>query len=338
MNVGLNNICFALLFLCFALHVQSQEIEGVNVMPAYKEVGDSFADPILALNASWISLVTYQYGIYDNKYYPEFGYETKDQKWGETMEGIEQMIVNAKSKGLKVMLKPSVWFPSYGWPGDFKLEKESDWKNWEQEYGNYLVCLAELAEKQEVELFCMSTEMKKTIELRPQFWDRLIEDIRTVYSGKLTYAANWDNFDKIKFWDQLDYIGIDAYFPLSENATPEVDELKKLWNQPFKQIESFQKKYKKKVIFTEYGYRSINHATWRQWEFENLKNLSTANHQAQRNGYQAIFETFWGVDWFAGGFLWNWSPYDEVAGGPNNDEYTPQNKPTEAYIGEWYAK
>ncbi len=334
MNLNL----FALFILLFSVNVVAQEIEGVNVMPAYQSVDESYTKPILDINANWISLVIYQYGKYDTKYYPEFGYETKDQKWGETMEGIEEMIVNAKKNNLKVMLKPSVWFPSYGWPGDFLLENEAEWLIWEQQFNKYIVCLAELAEKHSVELFCIATEMKKTLELRPKFWTNLIKDVRAVYAGKLTYAANWDNFDKVKFWDKLDYIGIDAYFPLSQNATPDVEELKTLWKEPYKLISSYQKKIKKPVIFTEYGYRSIDCATWQQWEFENLKNKSSANHQAQRNGYQAIFETFWGVDWFEGGFLWNWSPYDEVAGGPNNDGYTPQNKPTETYIGQWYAK
>jgi len=309
-------------------------------MPSHRSIIDGYTEPILDLNASWVSLVIYQYGEYkkDADYAPKFGYKTKDQKWGETFEGIEQMIIKAHDEKLKVMLKPSVWFPSYGWPGDFKLNSEKEWQIWEEDFCTYLLNLAELAEKNGVELFCISTEMKKTIELRPDFWNDLIRDIKAVYSGKLTYAANWDNFDKIKFWDQLDYIGIDAYFPLSNKATPTVEDLVKLWEGPSKQIQAVHKKYGKPVIFTEYGYRSIDKATWQQWEFENIKHQNQANHDAQQNGYQAIFETFWDKDWFAGGFLWNWSPYDEVAGGPNHDGYTPQNKPTEKFISDWYAK
>ena len=53
-------------------------------------------------------------------------------------------------------------------------------------------------------------------------WRQLIHDVRQVYDGPVTYAAHWDKeFSRIAFWDALDVIGINAYFPLDapENAT-----------------------------------------------------------------------------------------------------------------------
>jgi hypothetical protein len=58
---------------------------------------------------------------------------------------------------------------------------------------------------------------------RPEYWSQLIKKIKKIYSGN--YAANWDDFDKVPFWNELDYIGIDAYFPLSDATTPSVLEL-----------------------------------------------------------------------------------------------------------------
>jgi len=46
-------------------------------------------------------------------------------------------------------------------------------------------------------------------------WRALIGDIRDVYSGPLSYAANFDQFQEVGFWDALDVVGVNAYFPLS---------------------------------------------------------------------------------------------------------------------------
>jgi hypothetical protein len=35
---------------------------------------------------------------------------------------------------------------------------------------------------------------------RPKYWQELILEIRKVYKGKLTYAANWDEFKRVPFW------------------------------------------------------------------------------------------------------------------------------------------
>jgi hypothetical protein len=47
-------------------------------------------------------------------------------------------------------------------------------------------------------------------------WRRLIADVRAIYSGLLTYGANFDQFAEVGFWDVLDAISVNAYFPLSE--------------------------------------------------------------------------------------------------------------------------
>ena len=53
---------------------------------------------------------------------------------------------------------------------------------------------------------------------------------RAVYKGKLTYAANWDGeFEEVAFWDALDVIGVQAYFPLTEERVPSVTKLTQAW-------------------------------------------------------------------------------------------------------------
>ncbi|MDA7502015.1 hypothetical protein N8482_01950 [Chitinophagales bacterium] len=341
---------FLLLLLLFSVNelpvslsgqsLQAQKVNGVNLMPC-----ENASDPKTVLapienvaNANWISLVYYQYGSYENGAFDtKLDYSPIDQKWGETDEGLRIMCRNAHEQGLQIMLKPSIWFPEYGWPGDWK-GKENEWQKWEASLRKFILAAARLAAEEKVELLCFATELKSTIRERPEFIDQLITEIKEIYSGKLCYAANWDNYNSIPFWDRMDYIGVDAYFPLDKNNDPSVEELNKAWEKPIQQLKRFSKKMGKDILFTEYGYKSMNGATWKQWEIENLVGYYPANLDIQTNGYQAIFESLWQEDWMAGGFLWYWLCYHEVSGGPNDEHYSPQNKPAEEVISKYYGQ
>lgn len=55
------------------------------------------------------------------------------------------------------------------------------------------------------------TECKTAVNLRPLFWESLIKSIRAEFKRVVSYAANWDNYQNIPFWDKLDFICIDAF-------------------------------------------------------------------------------------------------------------------------------
>ena len=85
---------------------------------------------------------------------------------------------------------------------------------------------------------------------KANFWNHLIKEIKKVYTGKLTYAANWDNYENVTFWKKLDYSGIDAYFPLSDAKTPSLQNCFIGWESHFKMIKNLSKEVNKPVIFT----------------------------------------------------------------------------------------
>lgn len=312
------------------------KINGVNYVAPIKKTDAGFTTDVLELNASWIGITPYAYAKGNTPY---IKFNVPHQHWGERQEGTITTIVNAKKKDLKVMLKPHVWVSGQGWTGDFSLNTEEEWELWELEYERYILSYCKLADSLDVDLFCIGTEYKVAIEKRSQFWVNLIGKIRMSYKGQLTYAANWDNYKNVTFWDHLDYIGVDAYFPLSENKTPEIYELTTAWQSYYSDLNTFRFKMKKPVLFTEFGYRSIDQTAWKQWELkDDWKYNEEGNLIAQSNAYQAIFQTFWNEPWFAGGFIWKWYDDDSEQGGPNNNDYTPQNKPVEEIIKAWYKK
>ena len=161
-----------------------------------------------------------------------------------------------------------------------------------------------------------------------------IQEIRKVYKGKLTYAANWDEYKRITFWNQLDYIGIDAYFPLTDKKSPTIEEFELGWQTHKNEIKKVQSQFKKPILFTEYGYRSIDFTGKKPWESNRTE--GSVNLEAQKNGLQAIHNQFWKEEWFVGGFLWKWFHTHDRVGGLNNNRFTPQNKPAELLIQQLY--
>ena len=311
-----------------------EKVRGVNFVSPVNKIDRNNTGSVKRIGADWIALTPFAFmkpGI------PTIEYDIALNWWGDTPEGIQTLARYAKENQLKVLLKPHFWVEGQGWAGEYDLSEEG-WQEWEKNYEAFILRLAGMAKDLELDMFCIGTELKTSISKRPKFWLRLIKKVREVYPGPLTYAANWDNYYNIQFWNKLDYIGVDAYFPLVEASTPSIDEMKKEWGQRSYLLRRISDKYKTPILFTEYGYRSINRTAWRQWEIEGVDSETDINLQAQINAYEALYQTFWDKEWFAGGFIWKWWEFDTKAGGENNSDYTPQNKPVERTIKAWYSR
>lgn len=307
----------------------SPKINGVSFVAPPQFISQEAITPIKKINSNWVAIIPYAFSIANE---PNVYHSNDQQWWGERYEGAQQTIEYAHNIGLKVMLKPHVWVRGQGWAGDYSLSSQSEWNKWYQDYSDYILTYAKLAETMNVELFCIGTEYRKAATVQPDLWIDLIKKVRENYTGELTYAANWDNYQEITFWGKLDYIGIDAYFPISDQKTPSVEELVKNWIPIKNTIKSFSDQYNKPVLFTEYGYESRDYSGDGDWNYS--KDTLEINLQGQTNAYQAMYQSYWDEDWFAGGFLWKWHADHDKAGGTDNKRFTPQNKPVELIIRE----
>lgn len=312
----------------------TEKLNGVNfVSPVYK-VEHNCVESVTRINANWVAITPFAFMSPGD---PKVEYNCSKNWWGDTPAGIKHLAQSAKAKNLKILLKPHFWVDQQGWPGDYDLSYE-DWPKWERNYESFMMQLARISEALEIDMICIGTEFKIAVKKRRKFWNDLIAKIRRVYSGKITYAANWDNYQNVHFWDKLDYIGIDAYHPLVDDATPETEDLVKAWSKHIYSLQHVAREYNKQILFTEYGYRSIHKNTWHQWEIEGIDSNVDVNLEAQTNAYEAIYQVFWNEEWFAGGFLWKWWDEDKTAGGMQHSNYTPQNKPVEQTIKKWYSR
>jgi hypothetical protein len=274
---------------------------------------------------------------------PEFQMKTGGGVlWGETDQGIRHTTLLARKRGIKTMLKPHIWLRNRHdgkWRSDIEMHSEKDWQSWFAHYRQFIVHYAMLADTLGIEALCIGTELHQTTRQRENDWREIIKAVREVYNGKLIYAANWyKEFEEIKFWDALDYIGIQAYFPLTSEENPEVEDLIKGWDTHLKKIEKLHKQTGKPVAFTEVGYRSMSDAAIEPWKWPERgaeQNASNLDLRTQKNCYQALFQTFWDKPWFAGCYIWKWFPNSGRGDGAKG--FSPQNKPAQVVLAEWYG-
>ncbi|WP_303318242.1 glycoside hydrolase [Flavivirga abyssicola] len=311
---------------------QSKKINGISFVASREAVNQSHIKPVVNLNANYAAVMPF--GFIKNLNHPDIVFNTNRQWFGETKEGAKQYIEELYKSNIKVMLKPQIWV----WHGEFtgyiEMKNKTDWSVLETSYSKFILEYAQLAQEMKVDIFCIGTELEKFIENRPNYWKNLIVKIKQIYKGKLTYAANWNEFNRTPFWSDLDYIGVDAYFPVSHSKTPTFNECLKGWKTHVKTISKISNKNKKPILFTEFGYRSVDYSGKEPWKSD--RSMYQVNLEAQTNTTQALFETFWKEDWFAGGFIWKWFHNHSKSGGDNNSQFTPQNKPVEALIRKQY--
>ena len=314
----------------------AQIIDGVSFVSSPRKPNDTTFAAIKQVNAGWVSLMPYAFCYKDSS---EVWYDVERQWWGEKTEGIVEYVKRARQQGLKVMLKPHLWIIRGGFTGKLSFDQPQKWEKWEASYKKYLLHHARLADSLNLEMFCLGTELESFVKARPQFWVQFIKDVKAIYKGKLTYAANWDEYKRFPYWAQMDYIGVDAYFPLSAAKTPTSEGLTKGWQRWLKEMQQIQAQHKKPILFTEFGYRSIYHTAKEPWVSTDWR--QPVDFEGQSNALEALFQNLSPQPWFAGGFIWKWfglNSYYRRINSKTNTGYTPQGKPAEKVLKKWYAK
>ncbi|TVZ55428.1 hypothetical protein OD91_0676 [Lutibacter sp. Hel_I_33_5] len=283
---------------------------------------------LIKTNIEWVAVIPYFYQETEKT----IKINTPDEigVWSRRDSALIKGIQKSHEKGLFVMLKPHLWMSS-GWRSNINFKNKSDWDSWFKNYRINILHYAKMAQKTNSELYCIGTELRSSLKHQPKKWLALIKEIKSMYSGKLTYAANWDdphNFSE--FWEEMDYIGIQGYYPLTENSEPNLEEIKNGWDKHIKTLKALSKSYNKQILFTEVGYRNDYSATVKPWEWGNSFQQLTKkkSDRTQQLAYEALFQKLWKEDWFAGLFPWEW----------NSGDFPIYQKPSQNTITIWYHK
>jgi len=180
-----------------------------------------------------------------------------------TDDEIAAVVVMARTRGMSVLLRPAVdpdWnLPNTSgtWRGQIGRNFTAEqWQQWFAAYSQMLTHYARVATATGVEIFSVGMELSAT-QSQDLLWRSTISKIRSIFRGQLTYGANWDVVANVTFFDALDVIGVDAYYPLLpsvRNATTK--QLVSAWQQPAADLQALALLHGTTVILTELGYCS----------------------------------------------------------------------------------
>jgi hypothetical protein len=252
--------------------------------------------------------------------------------WRDTDESDDRVARTAREAhrlGLTTVLKPQLW--SHGtWTGHIAFTDEAAFRRWFADYRSFVLHYARLAELERMDLLVIGTELGG-VTGREADWRALIREVRHVYSGPLTYAANWgEEFERLTFWDALDFLGVNFYYPLAapgekpRAGSPRLRQLERLMAET-------SRKHGKPVLFTEVGYAASAAAAVEPWKEE----TAALDPEMQARCYEVVFRSFYRRPWLAGLSWWKWpSP---GRGDARDPSFSPLGKPAQKVLERWYG-
>jgi hypothetical protein len=216
-------------------------------------------------------------------------------------------IAMARDRGLRVMVKPHLahWGSGFSWRGAIRFDAPEAEKRFFAEYRAWILQLARACS--EADAFSVGTELDGTTHSESA-WRGVIAAVREQTDAYLTFASNWDAYERIAFWDALDCIGVQAYFPLvsdddvPEGALPTEEQLEAGWDRVLARVGSYAASLDRPVVFTELGYDASTRAAHEPWA------SGHGSPELQERALRVALRKVEADPTVVGSFLWKWFP------------------------------
>jgi len=296
------------------------EVKGITLVD-WTANGYASASPaingIAAAGANTIAIIVTAY-----QSHPRASKIRVDPALTPTPDAVGQAITFARALASPpdIVLKPHIDLDNGEWRGGIAPE---DPEAWFRSYRAFLLAWAHLCDSLGVAQFVVGTELAGTLE-HEGLWKDTIAQVRSVYSGDIVYAASWDEAQKVPFWSDMDFIGVNFYAPVSGRNETDRFSILARWQPWLARLRVLHGKADKPVILTEIGYRSVDGAGMHPYRFDNEGVLDL---EEQADLYWAAMQAVGGESWIKGLWWWNWPA--NGSGGPTNKDYTPSGKPAE---------
>ena len=255
-----------------------------------------------------------------------------DPKGTPSSGQIAVFVREAHKRGFTVMLRPLLDEGSLAASGDWRGSiHPQQVEAWFQSYGDLMVTYAALAKDQGIEEFDVGTEFN-SLESYGTQWLQVISRVRQAYNRRLTYSSLAGHGYPSKFASGLDFLSVDAYFPLDAKAGATPAELEKAWTPWIGQLKGMATDSGLPLVVTEIGTASQSASYRAPWT---APLGGTLDLEAQRSYYEAACTVLNGM--VSGLYWWYMSQYTAPAARTDTG-YDPTGKPAEGEIARCFQQ
>jgi hypothetical protein len=259
-------------------------------------------DEAVRLGATWISLTPFG-RAWDLK---ATGVDkTFERPLADNQRDLARAVKQAHARGLRVLLVPHLWVESGEWRGELDPGTEEGWRSFAEGYRRYVLGWATFASRAKVDMLAVGVELRSwvTTTHAPSFFP-ILRDIRAAYAGPLTYAANWDDVEQTVILGELDVIGINAFYPLTDKANASPADLVSGGAEVAKKVKALAEQWGKPIVFNEFGYTARPDPALRPWEWPDKMSNVRVDAHAQAMAYRGLLSGMLRAPELAGGFVW----------------------------------
>lgn len=248
------------------------------------------------------------------------------------------MVRQAHARGIRVLIIPHLWVETTGWRGEIDPGSPEGWADYQESYRRFVTAWAEDAAAAGADAFSIGVECKSWSGRFGGFWTSLIADVRARFDGILTYSANWDEAEDVLFWDQLDLIGINAFYPLADHDGASFEAYVEGAMRARDAVADLAGVLDMPVLFVEVGYTTRANAAVQPWLWPDDMEEVVIDEREQARALLASFRAFLPEPWFVGFFVWRYyADLDDVS-----QEaiwgFSPHGKRAEALLERVFAQ
>jgi len=256
----------------------------------------------------------------------------------ENRAAVAAAIRQAHENGLRALLVPHIWIENGEWRGHIDPGSDAAWARWERSYRAFVLEWAGVAAEAGADMFSVGVELRSwATSWHAASLFSIISDVRKVYLGPLTYSANWDDVDDTILFSALDFVGMNAFFPLSDKEDATFEQLLEGGRKVASRVRRLGERWHRPVLFTEVGYTTRPNPAVRPWEWPDTMADVAIDQLAQAEAYRAILAPVLDEPSFAGFFVWRFYADPDDVSQEAEWGFSPRGKIAELVVRDAFA-
>jgi hypothetical protein len=237
-----------------------------------------------------------------------------EMPYEDNRDAIGRMIEQAHARGLRVVLVPHLWIETEGWRGEIDPGSPEGWSAYHASYRRFVLTWADNAAELGADALSIGVECTSWSGRFGAFWRELISEIRKRFNGPITYSSNWDEVENVLFWDQLDWIGINAFYPLASEPSAGYATYRESAERIMAELASFSALVERPIVLMEIGYTARPDAAVEPWLWPDGMTNVIVDEWEQARALHALAAAAMGEPSVLGFLVWRYYAYlDDVS-------------------------